>query len=106
MPSEVPVEEKRKPRLRRSLFPKVPNLDLTLGDMLAMKGAALPRVSPHMDLLRIACMCGAQVTNHCMLLTGIFVQGGGVAVPLPDHAGRQGHGGPRWVQDHQGAIET
>ena len=29
-----------------------------------------------------------------------------MAVPVPDHAGRQGHGGPRRVQDHQGATET
>ena len=35
--------------------------------MVAIKGAPLPRVPSHMDLLRITCMCRAQVSTHCMM---------------------------------------
>ena len=80
-------------------------LGCNLADMLTIKGAPLPRVPSHMDLLRVTCMCRAQVPpawwsgparTRC-------VQGGGVAVPVSDHAGGQGHGRPRRLQDHQGS---
>ena len=65
MPSEL-VEEKRRARVRRSLFPKV--LTLThndkKSDCVAIEGASLPRVPPHMDLLRHTCMRRAQVCPY------------------------------------------